>query len=116
MGRTYQPSDNFERIEKNWFHAKKKDYGYEERDEDKRNEFKIEVAQLDPSPRVYIDESGMDSRSDYGYGWSKRGQKFEVLKSGKRTGRVNMIAAKFSNISSVIISVNNFYHFYVGNL
>ena len=35
----------------------------------------------------------MDSRSDYGYGWSKRGQKFEALKSGKRTGRVNMIAA-----------------------
>ena len=33
----------------------------------------------------------MDSRSDYGYGWSKRGQKIEALKSGKRTGRVNMI-------------------------
>jgi hypothetical protein len=40
-----------------------------------------------------VDESGMDNRSDYGYGWSKRGQKFEALKSGKRTGRVNMIAA-----------------------
>ena len=35
----------------------------------------------------------MDSRSDYGYGWSKRGQKFDALKSGRRTGRVNMIAA-----------------------
>ena len=35
----------------------------------------------------------MDSRSDYGYVWSKRGQKFESLKSGKRTRRVNMIAA-----------------------
>ncbi len=35
----------------------------------------------------------MDSHSDYGYGWSERGQKFEALKSGKRTRRVNMIAA-----------------------
>ena len=35
----------------------------------------------------------MDSRSDYEYGWSKRGQKFDSLKSGRRTGRVNMIAA-----------------------
>lgn len=35
----------------------------------------------------------MDSRSDYEYGWSKKGQKFSSLKSGKRTGRVNMIAA-----------------------
>ncbi len=35
----------------------------------------------------------MDSRSDYGSGWSKRGQKFEALKSGRRNCRVNMIAA-----------------------
>jgi hypothetical protein len=35
----------------------------------------------------------MDSRSDYAYGWSKRGQKFEALKSGRRNCRVNMIAA-----------------------
>jgi transposase len=42
---------------------------------------------------VYVDESGMDARDDYGYGWCKRGQRFEALKSGRRTGRVNMIAA-----------------------
>ena len=35
----------------------------------------------------------MDSRSDYEYGSSKKGQKFDSLKSGKRTARVNMIAA-----------------------
>ena len=36
----------------------------------------------------------MDGRSsDYGYGWCERGKRFEALKSGKRTGRVNMIAA-----------------------
>ena len=36
----------------------------------------------------------MDGRSsDYGYGWCERGQRFEALKSGKRTGRINLIAA-----------------------
>lgn len=42
---------------------------------------------------MYVDESGMDTRDDYGYGWCQRGQRFEALKSGRRTGRVNMIAA-----------------------
>lgn len=36
----------------------------------------------------------MDGRSsDYEYGWCERGKRFEALKSGKRTGRINMIAA-----------------------
>ena len=35
----------------------------------------------------------MDSREDYGYGWNERGQRFHALKSGRRQGRVNMIAA-----------------------
>ncbi len=35
----------------------------------------------------------MDERDDYGYGWCQRGQRFEALKSGRRTGRVNMVAA-----------------------
>ena len=46
-----------------------------------------------PESRVYIDESGMDNREDYSYGWNQRGQRFYALKSGKRQGRVNMIAA-----------------------
>ena len=43
--------------------------------------------------RVYVDESGMDERDDYDYGWCERGRRFEALKSGRRSGRVNMIAA-----------------------
>ena len=35
----------------------------------------------------------MDNREDYGYGWNSRGQRFHALKSGRRQGRVNMIAA-----------------------
>jgi transposase len=42
---------------------------------------------------VYVDESGMDERDDYGYGWCEVGLRFEALKSGRRKGRVNMIAA-----------------------
>ena len=35
----------------------------------------------------------MDERDDYDYGWCERGRRFEALKSGRRSGRVNMIAA-----------------------
>lgn len=70
----------------------KKTYGYRQRDEAKRVEF---LAQL-PDPKaphlVYVDESGMDERDDYGYGWSEAGQRIDGLKSGRPQGRVNMIA------------------------
>ena len=42
---------------------------------------------------VYLDESGMDNRDQYDYGWNQQGQRFHALKSGRREGRVNMIAA-----------------------
>ena len=42
---------------------------------------------------VYVDESGMDRRDEYDYGWNLKGQRFHALKSGRRQGRVNMIAA-----------------------
>jgi hypothetical protein len=35
----------------------------------------------------------MDNRDEYAYGWNERGQRFHALKSGRREGRVNMIAA-----------------------
>lgn len=42
---------------------------------------------------VYVDEAGMDNRDDYAYGSNECGQRFHALKSGRRQGRVNMIAA-----------------------
>ena len=45
---------------------------------------------------MYIDESGMDCRDIYDYGWIELGQRFHALKSGRREGRVNMIAAKLA--------------------
>ena len=35
----------------------------------------------------------MDSRDEYAYGYSPRGDRLYALKSGRRNGRVNMIAA-----------------------
>jgi transposase len=34
----------------------------------------------------------MDEREDYEYGWSPRGERFHALRSGRRQGRINMIA------------------------
>ena len=72
---------------------KKKTYGYPERDEAKRAAFMEQLATLEPEDIVYADESGMDRRDDYGYGWNEEGKRFYALKSGRRQGRVNMIAA-----------------------
>jgi len=35
----------------------------------------------------------MDDRGQYDYAWNERGQRFHALKSGRRKGRVNMMAA-----------------------
>jgi len=47
----------------------------------------------------YIDESGMDSREGYSYGWNAKGSRFYALKSGRRQGRVNMIVAIIVRVS-----------------
>ena len=93
MGRSDQRSHHFTGIKKNWLHAKKKTYGYRERDEAKRQAFIMQLSTLPSEKVVYLDESGMDSRDVYDYGWNEKGQRFHALKSGRREGRVNMIAA-----------------------
>ena len=71
----------------------KKTYGYQERDPQKRRQFCVELATIPIEQRIYVDEAGMDERDDYGYAWCRRGDRFHALKSGKRKGRINMIAA-----------------------
>lgn len=58
----------------------------------KRAEFREEIVVYKPEEIVYIDEAGMDNRENYSYGWNERGQRFYDLKSGRRQGRINMIA------------------------
>ena len=59
----------------------------------KRGEFLEQLAEIESSRRVYVDEAGMEQRDDDGYGWCEAGQRFEAIKSGRRGGRINMIAA-----------------------
>jgi hypothetical protein len=73
--------------------TKQKTYGYRERDEEKRREFKEKLSKYSREEQVYLDAAGMDNRDEYGYGYNEIGRRFETLKSGKRGGRVNMIAA-----------------------
>ena len=80
-------------IQKIGFTRKKKSYGYRERDEQKRAEFRQRLAPLLPEVLVFADESGMDNRDEYGYGYSPKGERIDALKSGRRSGRINMIAA-----------------------
>jgi transposase len=93
VGRKHQFTHDFPCLEQNWVYAKKKTYGYQERDEAKREAFLEQLGSLKASDIVYADEAGMDSRDDYAYAWNERGKRFHALKSGKRQGRVNMIAA-----------------------
>lgn len=71
----------------------KKTYGYRERDEAKRAAFRQQLATVNSSDLVYADESGMDHRDEYGYGYSPRGERLAALKAGTRGTRINMIAA-----------------------
>ena len=93
MGTGDKLPDDLTSLEEDRIYAKKKTYGYKERDEEKRRAFLLRLVALNPELLVYLDESGMDSRDDYGYGYSPKGERCHALKSGKRSGRVNMIAA-----------------------
>lgn len=80
-------------LQKIGFTRKKKTYGYRQRDEAKRAEFVARLETLEPNEVVYVDEAGMDARDTYDYGYSPKGERLHALKSGRREGRVNMIAA-----------------------
>lgn len=80
-------------LKKIGFTRKKKSYGYRERDEKKRAEFQKRISPLLPGELVFADEAGMDNRDEYAYGYSPQGERIDALKSGRRTGRINMIAA-----------------------
>ena len=51
----------------------------------KRLPFQEQLKTKITSQIVYVDEAGIDNREEYPYGYCEIGQKFEALKSGKRT-------------------------------
>jgi len=85
-GPSHEPSRKLDLLEK-------KTYGYRERDEHKRTEFIKRLSTVAPDDIVYADESGMDNRDEYDYAYGPKGERVYALKTGRRSGRVNMIAA-----------------------
>jgi len=45
--------------------TRKKTYGYQERDEEKRVEFREKLERIANNRKVYVDEAGFDNREDY---------------------------------------------------
>lgn len=78
---------------KNSVSPEKKTYGYQERDEEKREEFRIRIEKIAINRLIYVDEAGFDNRDDYPYGYSLKGERCYALKSGKRTERVSWLSA-----------------------
>ena len=50
---------------KNWELLEKKTYGYQERDEEKRVEFREKLEKIANNRKIYVDEAGFDNREDY---------------------------------------------------
>jgi len=59
----------------------------------KRQAFQERLKTKSAGEVVYVDAAGIDNREEYPYGSCKIGQRFQALKSGKRTQRVSWIAA-----------------------
>jgi Transposase and inactivated derivatives len=72
---------------------KKKSYGYQERDEGKRQRYLKKLKGYDHEKLYYLDESGIDRGEGYAYGWCAKGKRLYAEKSGIRQGRVNLIGA-----------------------
>ena len=64
-----------------------------ERDEEKRQKFLAEIAQIDPGDLVYLDESGIDPRTHREYARAPRGEQVISEVYGKREKRTSLIAA-----------------------
>ena len=79
--------------EKNKFHRKKKQYGYQERNEEERKIFRDKIAEINPDDIVFADETGIDNNETYPYGYAPRGERLHGFKLGHRTQRVSIIGA-----------------------
>ena len=75
----------------------KKTLKYEERDENKRAEYLLEIESIDFKDIVYIDESGIDHNMIKEHCWIKRGSELIGERSGKARGRTSVIAALNDN-------------------
>ena len=62
----------------------KKTYSYEEQNEEERQQFIKTMKEEKNEDLVYIDQSGMDNRDVYEYGWGRKGQRIYGQRPGKK--------------------------------
>ena len=78
--------------------TKTKQQRYRERNHRERQEFLKQLRQIvqqqGSQNLIYIDECGFDNRVYQDYGYAKRGSKIYGSRTGKRTARENLIAAR----------------------
>jgi hypothetical protein len=88
---------------------KKKSLTYLEQDPEKVEEFKELLENLpEGTPIVYLDESGIKQEVTREYGYAERGKEVFGKVSGKRTKKLNMIAALCDDeIIAPLIYANN---------
>jgi transposase len=80
------------RLKKLGITRKKKTPIYQERNDNRRQEYLNQLKQLDPDRRVYVDETGIEDPLHRQYAWSERGEAVISAVKGKRARRVNLIA------------------------
>jgi len=67
---------------------------YRERNEEKRRVFLEKIEQIDKNTLYYFDESGFNLEDDTEYGYSKKGTRLLVPRSGNRGVRLNVLATR----------------------
>lgn len=92
MGWGDKPAHDFKSISEDEIDSEKNTYGYCQREEAKRAAFLAQLQNPKAAHLVYVDESGMDERDNYDYGYAPVGERFYALKSGRRLGRLKMSA------------------------
>jgi len=72
-------------------HAKKKSFTYNEKSEQKWQEYVDKLVEIPEKKRVYVDESGVNKQFQREYGYAERGDQVCSTKNGRNSGRMNVI-------------------------
>ena len=61
--------------------------------EEKRSEFVKKIAEFDKKQLVFVDECGIQKNLYSEYGWARKGEVIYAEISGKRSAKINLVAA-----------------------
>ena len=70
----------------------KKTYSYKEQNEEERQQFIKMIKEEKNEDVVYVDQSGMDNRDIYEYGWGLKGQRIYGQRPGKKRERISIMS------------------------